>query len=78
MADLATLQAWLTAAESAKQKLLIGSSAEEIEHADMRVRYTRSVTGLQMLDAYINDLKSQIAALGGPAGPRYRGIVLDL
>lgn len=64
MADLTTLQTWLTAAESAYQALLTGSQAEEVEHSGtMRIRYTRAQAG--ELAAYIDRLKSQIAAAGG-------------
>ena len=79
MADLTTLKTWLAAAELAQHNLLTGSSEEEIEHADMRVKYSRSVTGLQQLGAYIADLKAQIAALelAHPA-ERRRGLTVDL
>lgn len=65
MADLSTLQAWLTEAETAYHKLRTGSAAEEVEHGDMRTRYTRSLTGMQELSTYIESLKDQIRALGG-------------
>lgn len=76
MADLATLQTWLTEAESAHHKLITGSSEEEVAHADMRVKYTRS--GMQQLTAYIADLKAQIAAAGGVTSERRRALEIDL
>jgi len=79
MADLATLQTRLTAAELAYHNLITGSMEEEVEHADMRVKYTRSVTALQQLLSYIADLKAQIASLGGTVtGLRRRAIEVDL
>lgn len=79
MADLATLQTRLTSAESAYHSFMTGSLEEEVEHADMKVKYTRSVTALQQLSVYIADLKAQIAALGGTVtGLRRRSIGVDL
>lgn len=77
MADLATLQARLTEAETAYHRLLTGSQEEEVEHGDMRVKY--SSAGKQQLAAYIQSLKAQIAALGGTVtGERRRGLTVDL
>lgn len=79
MADLATLQTRLTSAETAYHALMTGSLEEEVEHGDMKVKYTRSVTALQQLTSYITDLKAQIAALGGTVvGERRRAIEVDL
>jgi hypothetical protein len=79
MADLATLQTRLLEAELAYHKLLTGSAEEEVEHGDMRVRYTNSVTAMTTLTGYIEDLKSQIAALGGATtGTRRQAISVDL
>ena len=76
MADLATLQTRLLEAELAQHKLLTGSAAEEVEHGDMRSRYTRADLG--QLAAYIATLKSQIAAAGGAStGLRRRAIAVD-
>lgn len=76
-ADLTTLQARLTEAESAYHALLTGSMSEEVEHSDMRLRYTRAQSG--ELAAYIALLKSQIGALGGTgAGQPRRAIEVDL
>jgi hypothetical protein len=45
----------------------------------MRVRYANSVTGLTMLSGYIEDLKYQIAAIGGATtGTRRQAISVDL
>lgn len=77
MADLATLQTRLADAESAYHALLTGSKSEEVEHGDMRLRYTRAQAG--ELAAYIASPKSQIAALGGTgAGEPRRAIEVDL
>lgn len=77
MADLATLQTWLTAAEVARHRLRTGSQEEEVEHGDMRARYTRADAG--ELDSYIADLKARIAALGGSVtGERRRALEVDL
>lgn len=79
MADLATLQTRLSEAEAAYHRLLTGSQEEEIEHGDMRVKYTTSVTALNQLSVYIQSLKAQIAALGGSVtGERRRGLTVDL
>lgn len=77
MADLATLQSRLTAAELSYHTLMTGASEVEIQHGDMRTRYTGATAG-QLL-GYINDLKSQIVALGGAVtGERRRGFIVDL
>lgn len=77
MADLSTLQTQLTEAEAAYHRLRIGSQVEEIEHSDMRTRYTRSTIG--DLSAYIDNLKAQIAVLGGTVtGTRRRSFEVDL
>lgn len=79
MADLATLQTRLLEAELAYHKLLTGSSEVEVEHGDMRLRYASSVTGMEQLSGYIEDLKAQIAALGGATtGTRRQAISVDL
>lgn len=79
MADLATLQTRLTEAEAAYHSLVTGSSEQEVDHGDMRVKYTRSVTAMQELQTYIASLKAQIVVLGGTTtGLRRRGISVDL
>jgi hypothetical protein len=77
MADLATLQARLVEAESAYHKLAMGGGAEEVEHGDMRTKFTRAT--MNDLQAYINSLKSQIVAAGGTVdGLQRRAIDMDL
>jgi hypothetical protein len=77
MADLATLQGWLTEAEFARHKLRTGALGVQIEHADMRVTYTESNVGA--LDSYIADLRAQVSAAGGTTtGLRRRAIQVDL
>ena len=77
MADLTTLQTWLTEAEAAYHKLTTQGGEEEVQHGDMRVRYTRG--DLDKLGAYIINLKAQIAGLGGTTtGLRRRAIEVDL
>lgn len=78
MADLATLQTRLLEAELAYHKLMTGAQAVSIEHGDMKTDYFSSVTSMQMLTAYIETLKSQIAQLGGTStGLRRRAIAVD-
>ena len=77
MADLATLQTWLTEAESAYHALVTGKQSVEVQHGDMRKKYTAADIGA--LSAYIAELKAQIAALGGTVtGERRRAIVPEL
>lgn len=77
MADLTTLQGWLLEAELAQHKLQTGAQEMQIDHGDMRVAYTKADGG--KLQAYIDSLKAQIAALGGTiGGQRRRGMVVDL
>ena len=77
MADLTTLQGWLLEAELAQHKLLTGAQEMQIEHSDMRVAYTKADVG--RLQAYVDSLKAQIAALGGTiTGQRRRGLEVNL
>ncbi len=77
MADLSTLQARLTEAEAAYHALVTGKQSVEVQHGDMRKKYTAAEAA--SLVAYIADLKAQIAALGGTvAGERRRAIVPEL
>ncbi|MBL8518196.1 MAG: hypothetical protein JNM76_14640 [Betaproteobacteria bacterium] len=77
MADLATLQTRLTEAESAYHKLMTGSKTVEVQHGDMRTKYTEAQAGTLL--AYIADLRAQIAALGGGVtGLRRRAFSVDL
>jgi hypothetical protein len=77
VADLATLQARLTEAEAAYHSLMTGALVAEVQHSDMRQRYTEANKG--ELAAYIASLKAQIAAAGGSTtGYTRRGLVVDL
>lgn len=77
MADLATLQSRLADAEAAYHSLAIGALAVEVQHSDMRQRYTEANRG--ELAAYIASLKAQIVAAGGSVtGYTRRGLVIDL
>lgn len=78
MADLATLETRLAEAELAHHKLLTGTRLEELEHGDMRSKYSSAATALRELPAYIAELKRQIAELGGDETLRRRGLVIDL
>lgn len=76
MADLATLQTRLLEAELAYHKLATGSKQVEVQHGDMKTKYSEADLG--KLQAYINQLKAEIAQLGGAgSGLRRRGIVVD-
>lgn len=77
MADLTTLQARLTEAETAYHRLLTGSQKESIGLGDMRVTYTQA--NADRLAAYISQLKSACAAAGDTTqGPRRRAITVTL
>ena len=68
MADLATLQSYLSGAESALNKLLTGQLVVEFDRAGTKIRYTPA--NIEELRRYIAELRSQIAALGGGGNPR--------
>jgi len=77
MADLATLQARLLEAEIAYHRLMTGTKTVEVQHGDMRSKYSEAESGALL--AYIADLKAQIAALGGTVtGARRRAFIVDL
>lgn len=77
LVDLAVLQGWLLEAEYAQHKLRTGAQEMQIDHGDMRVAYTKADGG--KLQAYIDSLKAQIAALGGTiGGQRRRGMEVNL
>jgi hypothetical protein len=78
MADLATLQQRLTEAETARHQILIGSKAEMVDMSNgQRVTYTR--VNVDKLDAYIADLRAQIAAETGVAtGGRRRAFTVTM
>lgn len=63
MASLATLQTWLTEAETARHKLMTGSRAVSLTYAGRSVSYTSA--DLAALNSYIEDLKAQIATASG-------------
>lgn len=77
MADLATLQTWLTEAEVAYHKLLTGAQEVQVQHGDMQLTYANSAEQLKLLRTYIDSLKSQIAA-GGDTGLRRKALEVDL
>lgn len=58
MADLATLQGWLTEAESARHQLSLGQSVVEVSRSGRRIAYTEA--SLPSLNSYIADLEAQI------------------
>jgi hypothetical protein len=66
MADLATLQGRLAEAEEALHQLRIGKRVAQIRHGERSVQYTEAAK----LEAYIADLKNQIARLQGNPGRR--------
>lgn len=77
MATLDILTARLAEAEAAYHRLMTGSAEESLGIGDMQVRYTRA--NADALAAYINQLKSDIAALGGTGtGARRRAMVVTL
>lgn len=63
MASLATLQTWLTEAETARHKLMTGSRTVSLTYAGRSVSYTSA--DLAALNSYIDDLKAQIAIASG-------------
>jgi len=77
MADLATLQARLAEAEAARHKLLLGDKEVSVAYGagNMQVSYNRAEAA--SLNAYIAQLKAQIAALGGVGGVRRRPILVE-
>ena len=76
MSDLATLQSRLSEAESAYHRLMTGSLEESISFNGRSVGY--KPTEAPKLQAYITDLKSQIAALTGATSARRRAITVTL
>jgi len=73
MADLTTLQAWLTQAETARHNLLTGSLRQTVRYnGQQEVTFAR--TDIDKLDAYIASLRSQIGALQGEARQTSRPI----
>lgn len=77
MADLATLQTWLTEAELALHKLSTGTREIDVRFGDIRTIYNQG--DINKLRQYIADLKSQIGALGGTVpGEKRRALVVEL
>jgi len=66
MADLATLQAWLVAAETARHKLLTGAMAATVRYNGQN-EVTFAKTDIDKLDAYIASLRGQIGGIDGDA-----------
>lgn len=66
MADLATLQTWLSQAEEARHQLLMGVREVTVSlHGFGSTTYTQATAGA--LDKYIGELRGQIAKLSGAA-----------
>ncbi len=66
MADQATMQAWLTEAETALHLLMTGASAVSVTHKGKSVTFRK--TDVPTLRAYIAELKSKLG-LGGRRSP---------
>lgn len=75
MVDLTTLQTRLTEAEAAYHKLQLGEKEVSVAYGDKQVSFNRAEAA--KLSGYINQLKAQIAAAGGP-GVRRRPILVDV
>lgn len=73
MADLATLQTWLTEAETAYHKVMTTGGTARLRHstngADKWIEYNK--TSATELTAYIDRLKREIAALQSGAPKRF-------
>lgn len=63
MTDLATLTTYLTEAQAALHDLATGQQLAEVTHRDRTHRWSRA--NMADLRRYIEDLKSQIIAMGG-------------
>lgn len=63
MADLATLQNYLAAAEAALHSLQTGQQVAEFDKGGTKIRYTPAQ--VPQLEAYIAKLRSQIASASG-------------
>ncbi len=66
MADLATLQAWLIAAETAKHNLLTGSLRQTVRYNGQQ-EVTFAKTDIAALDTYIATLRAEIGGVEGDA-----------
>jgi hypothetical protein len=69
MATLSQLQTWLTEAEIAKHKVALGLSVELRTYQGRTLKYTAA--NADQLDAYISDLRSQIATMQGNTSKRH-------
>jgi hypothetical protein len=76
MPDVATLQGWLTEAETARHKLATGSLRQTVRYNGQQ-EVTFAKTDMAALDAYIASLRAQIAGLEGDARKVTRPIYLS-
>ena len=65
MADLTTLENWLTEAELARHNLLTLEKEVTVSRNGRSITYAYSPEHIKRLDNYIASLKSQIASLKG-------------
>jgi hypothetical protein len=75
MADLVTLRAWLTEAETARHQLVTGALAATVRYNGQN-EVTFAKTEIGLLDSYIGSLQSQIAALDGTVRQTARPLYL--
>ena len=71
MADLTTLQTYLSEAEAALHTVMLGKNAQALGRDGKQVTYTPA--DAKTLRSYIGQLKADIASLGG-TGTKRRGI----
>lgn len=74
MTTLEQLKKQLDEALAARHTLLVGKQAVELMIGDRRVRYGDATTSLARLDAYIADLRRQIAGRPIQRGRVYFGV----
>lgn len=75
MATTEQLQTWLTEAETARHKLMIGAAEASVQYEGKgQVTYTKA--DVSLLDAYIASLRSQLSA--ATASPQDRRRPLHL
>jgi hypothetical protein len=72
MADLATLQGWITEAEAAMHALQTGKRVQNIWRDGRRIEFTPAPDSINRLKEYIADLNSQIATITGVASTDWR------
>ncbi|PWG61764.1 gpW family head-tail joining protein [Spiribacter halobius] len=68
MSDLATLEKRLAEAESALHDLNIGKQVVQVSREGRSTQFANSPDQIRRLEAYIAELKSQIARLKGRGG----------